>query len=292
MQDIFIVVNPSAGRYSDRVLSDTKDFLKKNEIEPKIYFTKSEGDATLIASNICNKSSNPLIAIIGGDGTINEVINGISHHNVTLAVLPSGTANVLAKELAIPNYKETLGLILSGEKKELFLGEVQLLKEPVKKRFILMAGVGIDGEVVSGLNLGLKKIFGKYAYLFSAIRCLFSWDNNYLVVSDGAKAVNAHSVIACNASKYGGNFKLAHNTDVFKRGLQLICVHDDKRRSYIKLAIRLLFKKTIYDSEDLSFIMTDEAIIDGKKAIQVDGDFFGFSPAKIAVSPFKIGIIA
>lgn len=123
VQDIFIVVNPSAGGYSDSVLSNTKHFLKKNGIEPKIYFTKFEGDATFIASDICDKSTKPLIAIFGGDGTINEVINGISHPNVTLAVLPSGTANVLARELAIQNYKKTLELLLRGEKKELFLKE-------------------------------------------------------------------------------------------------------------------------------------------------------------------------
>lgn len=288
MNKCFIIVNPISGGYHEKMFSNTIGLLKQHSIEPTVFFTKSAGDATSITSDICKNNLNPFIGVMGGDGTINEVINGIScGDTTTIAVLPSGTANVLAKELGILNYKDALSKLLHRKKREVFICEIELPKDAIKRRFILMAGIGIDGEIVLNVRLGLKRFFGKYAYIFSAIKCLLSGNEKYLNVLFDGKNIKTHSVIICNASLYGGNFRLANSTDVFRPNIQFICMQDKGIFSYLKLTKNLLLNKRI---DNFSFV-TDRVTVEGNKAIQIDGDFFGFSPAKISISPLKLTFI-
>ena len=84
------------------------------------------------------------------------------------------------------------------------VGELECSGE--KRRFLLMAGVGVDGEVVRGVRLGEKRLVGKGAYLLSALRVVAGWDRGELQVAGGGRSVTCHSVIVCNAAKYGGDF--------------------------------------------------------------------------------------
>ena len=108
-----------------------------------------------------------MIVVCGGDGTINDVVCGMAHSKVPLAVLPGGTANVLARELGLPlDIAAAARLIPQSVPRRLALGRVG------KRYFVVMAGVGFDAHVVRNLNGGWKRLFGMATYVMEGLRLL------------------------------------------------------------------------------------------------------------------------
>jgi diacylglycerol kinase (ATP) len=122
----------------------------------------TEGPATAASiARRCIQRGADLILAAGGDGTINEVANGMVHSNVPLGILPAGTANVLANELALGNTMERAAKSMDECVPErIALG---LLSTPTAepRHFLLMAGAGLDAEIVNDINPGLKDVLGK-----------------------------------------------------------------------------------------------------------------------------------
>ena len=103
-------------------------------------------------------------------------------------------------------------------------------------------------------------------------------------VITGERRIECHSVIVCSASRYGGDFIIAPEGDVFSPDLTAVCIRKNGRRNYVKLAFELLRGKSETSSE-LVRIPTEGLEISGTKPIQIDGDFVGYSPARITSVP-------
>ena len=251
---------------------------------PELFVTHGPDDAAIFSRQLCERYQSPLIIAGGGDGTVNGVINGLLPGKATIAVLPFGTSNVLAKELRITSIDDGVQRIIRGATRPLSVG---LLKAGECERyFLLMAGIGFDGFVVEQVRKDEKKTFRQGAYVFSAIRCLKNWERGRLeVVADG-KRIECHSVIVCNGSKYGGRFLLAPAADIFSPGFQVVCIRSDARRNCLKFAMRTLLGVGRHNKDVLRFTAS-ELFISGDKAVQVDGDFLCYSPVHIkAVAGF------
>jgi diacylglycerol kinase family enzyme len=190
--------------------------LKPAGLEPELLLTGCAEDAPRFASRICAAGDDPLILVAGGDGTLNGVLNGLAPGKATLGVIPLGTSNVLARELEIHSLDDALARIAAGRSRPVSVGELECGGD--RRRFLLMAGIGVDGAVVRGVRLKEKRLVGKGAYLLSALREIGAWDRGELKVSGDGHTVSCHSVIVCNASKYGGNFVLAREADLFSPG--------------------------------------------------------------------------
>ena len=209
---------------------------------------------------------------------MNGVLNGLEPGTATLAVLPFGTSNVLARELGILSREDGLRKIAAGVSRSLSVG---LLEAAGTRRvFTLMAGVGFDGTVVARVRPEEKKRFGKLAYILSAVRLLGAWERNLLeIVADGEKRL-CHSVIVCNASRYGGNFTLARHADIFSPGFSVICIKSSARRAYLGLTLNVLRGKSI-ECPDVEVITARTLKVSGDKAVQADGDYLCSSPVVI-----------
>lgn len=210
---------------------------------PELFLTRSAGDATLIARRTCAEQREPFIVAGGGDGTVNNVINGLVPGAATLAVLPLGTSNVLARELGISSVVDALQRIARGATRPLSVGLLEMAGE--KHYFSLMAGIGFDGAVVEGVRLGEKKWLKQGAYLLFAIRYLGNWERDrFEVIADGERR-ECHSLVVCNASRYGGGFVLAREADIFSPGFRVVCVKGATRRGYLWFALKVLIGRGV-----------------------------------------------
>src|SRR6185369_8848211 len=198
----FLIVNPTSGSFSPDRLEQVRTALRRGGLEPELLQTRSAQDAALFAARICAEERAPLLLVAGGDGTVNGVLNGLAPGVATLGVIPLGTSNVLARELRIDSLEDALARVVRGASRPISVGELECAGE--KRRFLLMAGVGVDGAVVQGVRLAEKRRFGKGAYLLSALRLLRAWDGSELQVAGAGGSRSCHSVIVCNAARYGG----------------------------------------------------------------------------------------
>jgi diacylglycerol kinase (ATP) len=244
-------------------------------------------DATLFASRICAEHPDPLILVAGGDGTVNGVLNGLTPGIATLGVIPIGTSNVLARELKIYSVKEAVKRIIRGESRSIPIGEMECSGQ--KKRFLLMAGIGVDGAVVRGVRLAEKKRMGKGAYVLSALRVARAWDRENLKVTFDGNTVSCHSVIICNAAKYGGNFLLSPHGDLFAPGFQVVCITGGPL-SYLKLFMRMTVGR-VSGSSSVTIFPANEVEVAGWKDVQLDGDYCGCAPLRLKSIPDFLRVI-
>ena len=283
----YLIVNPTSGGYSPGRLEKVLASLRRGGLDPELLQTASAQDATLFAARICAEASDPIVLVAGGDGTVNGVLNGLVPGAATLGVIPLGTSNVLARELKIGSLDDALARVAQGVSRPISVGELDCAGQ--KRRFLLMAGVGVDGAVVQAVRLGEKKLVGKGAYLLSALRVLSKWDVGELQVNGGGRSLTCHSVIVCNAARYGGNFLLAPEGDLFSPGFQVLCIKGG-RLSYLMLALLLGLNRAGASRSVTSFRAT-ELEVSGNKAVQLDGDYFGCAPLKIRSIPDFLRLI-
>jgi diacylglycerol kinase family enzyme len=278
----FLFVNPLSGSYSRKRINSVITRLKNADLTPTIFSITKPEDVFPCCCQIYETTDAPLIIVAGGDGTFNTVVNGLQPGTTTLAVLPMGTSNVLAAELGIKSVKNGIKKIVKGRTRPLSVGVLHLEKS--RHRFVLMAGIGLDGSVVRDVWPLGKRLLKQGAYALSAFFSAFRWDQSLVEVIIDDKRTECHSVIVCSASRYGGDFIIAPEGDVFSPELTAVCIRKNRRRSYVRLAYELLLGKADTSSE-LIRIPAEGVEIRGIKPIQIDGDFVGYSPARITTVP-------
>ena len=286
-RNCYLIVNPTSGGFSPRLLEKVMASLRQNGLDPELLTTSCAGDAALFAARVCAGAPAPLVLVAGGDGTVNGVLNGLVPGAATLGVIPLGTSNVLARELKIGSLDDALARVAKGVSRPISVGELECAGE--KRRFLLMAGVGVDGAVVRTVRLAEKKLVGKGAYLLSALRLLSNWDLGELRVTGAGRSLSCHSVIVCNAARYGGNFLLAPSGDLFSPGFQVLCI-EGGRLTYLRLALLLGLNRAAASRSVTAFAST-ELEVSGNKPVQLDGDYFGAAPLRIRSLPDFLRLI-
>jgi diacylglycerol kinase (ATP) len=278
----FLFVNPASGHHSAPKFQLVLKQLQARAVSPEIFQVRTPAEI-FACCDIINKETDPhMVIVAGGDGTFNAVVNGLSPGTSTLAVLPFGTSNVLAAELGISSIEDGLDRIIAGKTRPFSLGVIEL--EGKTLRFVLMAGIGLDGAVVRDVWPLGKKFLRQGAYALSALKSAVSWDSSRFEISTHEGVMTCHTVIICNASRYGGNFILEPESTPFTAGLTAICVTDNKRRTYMRIAAEL-FSGTTHQSGNMIRLSASAIEIRGTKAIQIDGDFIGHGPARISTEP-------
>src|SRR6266702_8890846 len=183
LSNALLIYNPTAGNGGTRRLRDldsARRILASAGIHTDLSETRGPGDAAEIA-RCAGAEGRQLVIACGGDGTVNEVVNGLATaqnaYRVPLALLPGGTANVLAKELGLPwDIARAAQRLVHGEVKEIALGLASPLGQPEKKKFFLsVAGAGPDGMIVYSLDLDLKARLGILAYWWQGAREVFRY---------------------------------------------------------------------------------------------------------------------
>ena len=294
-QTIALIGNPIAGGAAARKIEKAAKIIKNRGFEIRSMLTEKKGDAESFAKEISRSKSQitdprslPLIIAAGGDGTYNEVINGIAGTDIPMAILPLGTTNVLAKELNISeDVDKAVDIALSGNSHKVCLGRITL---SITRYFLLMAGIGYDGETVYRVNTKIKKYSGKGAYMWSGIKTLLSWNPDKLTFNIDGKVFEGYSAIICNASKYAGNFTAAPDAQLKEPSLYAFIMQGKRRSDMVRYVSGIIAKRHLKFS-DITYLQAKNIEIKGNAHIQIDGDYLGKTPARIEIVPNALRLV-
>src|SRR5680860_512598 len=215
---------------AEEIIKEVKESCDKENIKLDIEFTNHPKHAMELAQSAKNKYD--MVIVAGGDGTINEAINGIIDSKITLAIIPFGSTNVLALELGIPfNIKEAAALITNGKRLQIDLGYVKTNKE--NRYFAMMASVGFVPKLIEGTNLKVKKRLGNISYLLSGIRQLFTYKWYNIHVEHKTHSVG-YFVIVSNSRDYGGEYQIADKASITDGLLDLVVINRKSWRDILK----------------------------------------------------------
>ncbi len=284
-----LIANPASGTASGGGLERAREVISSHDIDLDILHTTAPGDATRLAAYAVEQSPD-LIFAAGGDGTINEVINGMAGSQTPLAILPLGTANVLAQELGLPLEPASAAKeALSRSPRRITLGLVRKADE--SRYFVLMAGIGFDAQAVYNLNTSLKKRTGKLAYVVSGFKTLFSWSPHPLLIRADGRDYRGASVIISNTRKYGGGFVVAPDADITSPDLRVILLEGMGRMDVLRLSLGIVAGGRHTSLKGVRYFTAKRIVIESSAPLQLDGDRAGHSPLEVSAMPDSLSIV-
>ena len=297
LHDIHIIGNPIAGGGAAGEIRKASALLVNEGCEVTVSMTTGKGDAEAFARDIAEKATRsavPMVIAAGGDGTINEVANGLAGSPVPMAILPFGTTSVLAREIGIRpgDAAAAVRYALTTPPRPVSLGRLTYSNGGTRF-FLLMAGIGFDGEVVYRMNPAIKRWIGKGAYALSACRAVFLFRPKPLSVTyatpDGSvREMSGRSIIVSNASRYGGDFVITPGADITKPSLQLMVTGSANPLDFLRLLAAVATGAKIPGA----FYETVTSVrIDGISHMQIDGDYAGTTPVVIDVVPDSLQLV-
>jgi diacylglycerol kinase (ATP) len=289
-QRALFIVNPVArGAPPQEKLRQAVDWLEGRGWQAELISTEQKGHATDLARQAAQEGLDAVVAC-GGDGTVNEVANGLALSDTALAVIRGGTANVWAKEVKIPRDPlQAVRVVCEGDRRRIDLG----LAEPSAgvgggRYFLLMAGVGLDGHIVSRVPDELKQRLGAAAYITHGLREALRYrSSETAVIIDGETlSVDLCWLLVGNTRSYGGVVNVTHGAraddgllDVYvfaghgvwrmaAHGLRVLARRHDR-------APKVLFRRA----------RTVELPAPCALPVQIDGDYLGLAPLAVRVAP-------
>lgn len=279
MLRILFVANPAAGRSRAAYLDEIIARMREQGAEVDLYLTQGVADATRHLKSE-SKTYHTIVAV-GGDGTVNEVINGMIGRSENIAVIPTGTTNVLATELALPQkVDQVVAMLLTNKTESVYLGVVN------GRRFSMMTGIGYDAWVCDSVDVNLKKKLGKIVYVMAMIRHIFSFGvQRYELEIDGTKHW-ASAIVITNGRHYAGKFTFSRIADIRQPFLQAVLLQSMSRWALLGMLLALPFGRV----EALSYMASVSARRISVRAqngahepVQADGDVVTKLAAEIHV---------
>jgi YegS/Rv2252/BmrU family lipid kinase len=276
---VLIIHNPTSGRRRGS-LPEVVAHLEQMGCRVTVHQTTGRGDAQAVASRT-TKDQYDRIVVAGGDGTVNEVLNGLTPASPPVALIPMGTANVLAAEIGLGSKPaEIARTIAQGEARPVSLGDVN------GRKFVLMTGVGFDAFVVATVSAPIKRMLGKGAYVLASLRQFLRGSLPHFEVHvDGAR-YEAASIIIANARYYGGKFVCAPEARMDSEVLH-VCLFERRGRLFVAIYALALLLGVLHRMPGYRILPARQIEIrlpDGA-AIQSDGDSIGLTPARVTVMP-------
>jgi diacylglycerol kinase (ATP) len=244
-----------------------------------ICATSRAGEAEALARNAAQEGFEKIVAA-GGDGTINEVVNGLAGSNAALGLLPIGTMNVFATELGLPAHDLQLCWnIIQGENTRLVD-----LPSANGKHFVQLAGVGLDAQVVQETSLTLKRNFGPLSYLISAAQIAARQPPRLFLESENSPIKEGSFVLVGNGRLYGGPFPFFKQA-IIDDGLFDVIVF--KQLGYLEI-IKYL-QDVVFSSEirvpEIEYFQTRRLRVtsDSEVPVELDGELVGSCPVEFQV---------
>jgi len=289
MDQATLIYNPASGPGSrkGRVLPDLLGLLRDLAIEAQPTPTDSPGHATELAREALRQGTDMVIGW-GGDGTINEIAAGMLGSKTLLGVLPGGTVNVFARATGIPrgNLKAACRVLREGRPCAVSVGMAG------DRPFLLMAGVGLDGEVVHRLDPGFKKRFGKQAFWLLGFRLLASYPFPSLTVRANGREIRGTGLVAGKVRIYGPGYVITPEARLEEPALDVVVFQGSGALAYLRYLVGVAggFHLRFHDVVHLKASELDIEGGDGLH-IQLDGEPAGTVPLHIAVRPAALNVL-
>ncbi|MBN2416967.1 diacylglycerol kinase family lipid kinase [bacterium] len=288
MIPIKVIVNPDTNPGVVRQqLRPAMRILRRAGFAVSVRFTRKQGDAYAIAATAAQSGYRSIVAV-GGDGTINEVINATIGGDITLGIIPIGTTNVLARELAYP-----LGVIAAAEviarrqTRTIDLGIVN------GRYFSMMMSCGYDAHAVSIINLKIKRLIRRWAYVWAGLKDFFGYRPTRITVevNEGAVMETGSFVVISNAHFYGGSYQLTPMAEIDDGKLDILIYQGRSQIGLVHFVFRMIWGQHI-KMKNVSCFRTTGATVhsDRKTEVQIDGDYFGDLPVEVGIVPAALTV--
>jgi diacylglycerol kinase (ATP) len=276
LKDTIVILNPAARGARTQRLRKQAEHLARGAV---LCATTQAGEAESLARHAVTEGYKRIVAA-GGDGTINEIVNGIAGHNVTLGLLPLGTMNVFATELGLPvnDLADCWKIIERNRTHRVDLPRAN------RKHFVQLAGVGLDAQAVKETSRAFKRSFGPLSYLISAVQIASRTPPILQIESEDAVSGEGSFVLVGNGRLYGGRFPFFKQA-VMDDGLLDVIVF--KRLGYVDI-IRYLqdvvFTPQI-SSPEVEYFQTKHLRVtsDESVPVEIDGELVGNCPVEFKI---------
>ncbi len=235
-----------------------------------------------------------LIVVAGGDGTINETAEGMIGTEVPLAILPAGTANVLATEMKLGgNLEQVASRLGELRPKRISVGHVTCDGGKVSRHFLLMAGVGLDAHVVNRVNPGLKARTGKFAYWVAGWSLLGKRLPEFDVEIAGERRKCSFALLS-KVRNYGGDFEIARSVTLLQDRFEVVLFEGATSTLYVKYFAGMALNR-LSGMRGVTVLRADAVSIsaaNGRPAhLQIDGEIGGTLPAEIRIVPNAVTLL-
>jgi diacylglycerol kinase (ATP) len=280
-----VILNPIAGseqakRWQERIESIAPGCLLRT--------TSRSGEAETLARHAAAEGFEKIVAA-GGDGTVNEVVNGIGRSNAALGLLPIGTVNVFAMELGLPAHNlQRCWEIIQGDNARLVD-----LPSANGKYFVQLAGVGLDAQVVKETSLAFKRSFGPLSYLISAAQIAARQPPKLFIESENASVDEGSFVLVGNGRLYGGPFPFFKHA-IIDDGLFDVVAF--KRLGYLEIVKYL--QDVVFSSDirvpEIEYFQTRYLRItsDRDVPVELDGELVGNCPVEFQIHEKALRVLA
>ncbi|MEY4485054.1 MAG: hypothetical protein RL693_2506 [Verrucomicrobiota bacterium] len=287
-----VIANPAAN--STRAFDQIERIRRLNPA-PELHVTEGIGSARKIAWELA-AAGHPIIVAAGGDGTVNEVINGLAQYRLenpneaaypTLGILPVGTMNVMACELGLPARKLEAGweIIQSGATCVIDMWQAN------DHFFAQLAGVGFDAEVVQQTTWEMKRSYGPLSYAISAAQVLTQEATMLAVEIENRPLMYGPIVLIGNGKHYGGPvpvFRDASNTD----GLLDVLIFHGRGPLEAMQVLQAIATNDFTECGDVDYLQVPSLRVTSPRPVpfQLDGELGDFTPVEFKLAPFRLRV--
>lgn len=302
LKPAILIYNPVAGRNPprrEREIHEAAEILRSAGIEAKLARTTGPGSATELARSAV-AAGRELIIACGGDGTVNEVINGMALTKAVLGILPGGTANITANELELPHGPARAARALPAWlPRRIALGVARDFssvsgapQESACRYFLSVAGVGFDAYVIHKLTFDFKMALGVAAYVLEGLRQAVRYSFPALICNMDGRQFRATFALIQRTSLYAGWFRTAPRQSVTNSHFSL-SLYPSRRLRYFLYALAILTEHYLRDVKRVETCRLE--LIPEKPGssvyFELDGELAGTLPATFEVIPDALTLL-
>jgi diacylglycerol kinase (ATP) len=285
-----IIANPASGFMPVQAgrMQDTLTFLRSHGWRVDLWFTQGPGDGSELARKAVEQHADIVIAA-GGDGTINDIIQGLVGSETALAVLPTGTVNVWAREMGIPlDINGARQVLVNGQTRHVDVGRIN------GRYFLLMVGIGFDGEITQAVENKPLKRLGVVGYALAILWFGPGYKGFPVVVNNNGVVVKTRAlqIFIGNTQLYAGAFKFTWQARLDDGLLDLCIVRKRSLPGYFIVLSDFILRRdqrrmwVRYDQFTSIQIDTPKPI-----AYQIDGDYGGYTPATLSIAQGALKVV-
>lgn len=307
MQRVALFYNPAAGRHVERrrqVIESAAQVLREAGKEVYVEPTRGPGTAAVQVREVLDRKFDTVV-IAGGDGTINDALQGLAGTDAVLGVIPMGTGNVLAHDLAISHRpREAARQLLSFQSRKIALGRVEFTTHDGARGtrwFVAVAGVGGSAKLMYDVHAGLKGRHGMLAYYLQMARLALlhpfaSFEVEYRDSAGGMQKCSAVEADAVRITNFGGLMRRwAWGAELQRHDAQLVIFTTRSRTRFLHFTLgRILGRQWKTPGVEMIFareMVCHEGTPGQKLYAEVDGEYIGGPPVKIEIVPNMLNLL-
>jgi diacylglycerol kinase (ATP) len=259
-----------------------------------VLLSEGPGHLTELARGVASEGR--LVVVVGGDGTLNEVVNGLAGSTAELAVLPSGTGQDFGRTHGIPTrFEDAVSVALGGESRSVDLGRAVFAGAEGEQRrlFANVGSVGMSGAVARRANSMSKALGGRATFYYALVREFVAWKNTEVTVAldGGERRGRMHDVILANGRWHGGGMKLAPDASPYDGLFDVVLIGDIGKLDFVTTSPKLYKGGHVHHPRVevvRSAAVTVEAAV--PLPFELDGEQCGTSPVRFDVLPAALRV--